>query len=157
MLGKETIKRELVCLDLEASTPNEVFEKMGARFLELGYVSEGYLASIEEREANYPTALPVEPYPIAIPHTEAAAILHPFIAPVRLAKTIPWGNMADPDEKLDVKLVFMLGFRDPGAHIELLQILMYNFQDPDWVNTLYEAKTEEEYFDAVMRMEWTHD
>ncbi len=157
MLGKETMKRELVCLDLEAATPDEVFEKMGARFLDLGYVNEGYLPSIKAREAQYPTALPVEPYPIAIPHTEADAILHPFIAPVRLAKTIAWGNMGDPDEKLDVKLVFMLGFRDPGAHIELLQILMHNFQQQAWVDSLYAAKTEDEYFDAVMQMEWTHD
>ena len=51
----------------------------------------------------------------------------------------------------------MLGFRDPGAHIELLQILMHNFQQQAWVDSLYAAKTEDEYFDAVMQMEWTHD
>ena len=66
---------------------------MGARFRKLGYVNDTYLPSIKKREAQYPTALPVEPYPIAIPHTEATAIIHPFIAPVRLRESVKWGDM----------------------------------------------------------------
>jgi PTS system galactitol-specific IIA component len=65
--------------------------------------------------------------------------------------------MSDPDNKFNVKLVCMLGFKDPGEHIELLQILMYNFQKPEWVNPLFEAKTEDEFYDAFVKMEWTHD
>ncbi|MDD5799153.1 MAG: PTS sugar transporter subunit IIA [Coriobacteriales bacterium] len=157
MLGKETIKRNLTRIDVSASSCNELFEKMNQVFLDGGYVNEKYLPTIEERESKYPTALPVEPDPIAIPHTEADAIITPFIAPVRLATTIPWGDMSDPTNTLQVKLVFMLGFNEPGAHIELLQILMHNFSRPDWVNTLYSAKTEDEFYQAVMDMDWSHD
>ena len=149
MLGKETIKRDLTVLDLEAGSCDEVFEKMNHMFLDKGFVNEKYLPTICEREHKYPTALPVEPDPIAIPHTEADAIITPFIAPVRLKSTIPWGDMSDPNHKLDVKLVFLLGFNEPGAHIELLQILMHNFSRPEWVKSLYQAETEDEYYDAV--------
>lgn len=157
MLGKEVIMKELAEVDLEASTPFEVFEIMGKRFLEKGYVNETYLPSITERENNYPTALPVEPYPIAIPHTEGEAIVKPFIAPVRLKTPIPWGDMSDPDNKLDVKLAFMLGFNEPGAHIILLQILMHNFQRQDWVDALLKAPTADAFYDTVMDMEWVYD
>jgi PTS system galactitol-specific IIA component len=98
-----------------------------------------------------------EPYPIAIPHTEGDAIVVPFIAPVRLKNTIAWGNMGDPDEKLNVKLAFMLGFNEPGAHIELLQILMHNFQRKEWVDALLKAPTADEFYDVVMQMEWIID
>ena len=65
--------------------------------------------------------------------------------------------MSDPDNKLQVKLAFMLGFNEPGAHIELLQILMHNFQRGDWVEKLFSAPSEDEFYDVVMQMEWTHD
>lgn len=157
MLGKEVIMRELTVLELDASEPNEVFEYMAPRLRELGYVNDSYLDSIKKRETKYATALPTEPYPIAIPHTEADTIIRPFIAPVRLKKTIPWGDMSDPDNKLDVKLAFMLGFKEPGAHIELLHILMHNFQRGEWVGALYSAATVDEFYDTVMQMEWWHD
>ena len=87
----------------------------------------------------------------------ADAILKPFIAPVRLKNTVEWGDMSDPDNKFDVKLVCMLGFKDPGEHIELLQILMHNFQKSEWVNPLFSAKTEDEFFEAFNSMEWAHE
>ena len=157
MLGKEIIMRDLTALDLDVKSCEQVFDIMGARFLEKGYVNERYLPTIKEREAQYPTALPVEPYPIAIPHTMADAILKPFIAPVRLKNTVKWGDMSDPDNKFDVKLVCMLGFKDPGEHIELLQILMHNFQKSEWANPLFSAKTEDEFFEAFNSMEWAHE
>jgi len=154
VLGKETIMRELTAIDLDVESYEQVFDTMGARFRKLGYVNDTYLPSIKKREAQYPTALPVEPYPIAIPHTEATAIIHPFIAPVRLRESVKWGDMSNPDNMFDVRLVFMLGFKDPGEHIELLQILMYNFQKPEWVDGLFAATTEDELYDAVISMEW---
>jgi PTS system galactitol-specific IIA component len=157
MLGKEIIMRELAEIDLDVDNYEQVFDIMGARFLERGYVNEKYLPTIKEREAEYPTALPVDPYPIAIPHTMAKAIIKPFIAPVRLLHTVPWGDMSDPENRFDVKLVVMLGFKDPGEHIELLQILMHNFQKSEWVNPLFEAKTVDEFYNAFIKMEWTHD
>lgn len=154
MLGKETVKRELVLLDLEARNCDDVFEKMNERLLGMGYVSEKYLPSIRAREAQYPTALPTKPDSIAIPHTEADAIIKPFIAPVRLKSVIPWRDMSDPSHDLNVKLVFFLGFNEAGAHIELLQILMNNFSCSGWIETLYKAGTEKEFYDAVVAMEW---
>jgi PTS system galactitol-specific IIA component len=157
MLGKEIIARELATVDLDASNCNEVFDLMGARFKGLGYVNEKYLPTIKAREAKYPTALLVEPHPIAIPHTEADAIIKPFIAPVRLKEPIAWGDMSDPRKSLEVRLVFMLGFKEPKSHIELLQILIHNFQQQHWVSRLYEAKTADDFYQVAIDMDWRHD
>lgn len=155
MLGKEIIMRDLTVLDLEAKSWQDVLISMNERLCEQGYVNNTYLETILKREAEYPTALPVEPYPIAIPHTETGAIERPFIAPIRLRTPVAWGDMSDPEHTFDVRLVFCLGFRDAGAHIELLQILVHNFQRPDWVEALFSAQSEDEFYDVVAGMEWT--
>ncbi len=157
MLGKEVILRDLARVDLAADSTEEIFDLMERDFRKLGLVKDTYLSSIKKREAEYPTALPTEPYPIAIPHTMASEIIEPFIAPLRLKEPVPWGEMSDPSIKHPVKFVFMLGFRDPGDHIELLQILMYNFQKEEWMQKLVKASTADEFYEAVMEMEWTHD
>lgn len=157
MLGKEIIMKELAVLDLEAASPIEVFEKMAPRFEALGYVKPTYLESIKQRESEYPTALPTEPTPVAIPHTMAEHIIKPFVAPIRLKNPVPWGEMSDPDTIHEVKFAFMLGFKDPGEHIELLQILIYNFQKEEWIDRLLAAKDLDEFYDVVMELEWTHD
>ena len=157
MLGKEIIMKELTVLDLDASTPEAVFEAMAPKFVELGYAKETYLESIKKREAEYPTALPMEPYPIAIPHTAAEHILKPFVAPVRLKSPVTWGEMSNPDETHDVKFAFMLGFKDPGEHVDLLQILMFNFQKGEWIDRMAAAKTVDEFYDIVMELEWRYE
>lgn len=157
MLGKEIIMQELTVIDLDVNNYVQVFEIMGNLFYKKRYVNDTYLPSIKERELKYPTALPVKPCPVAIPHTEPSSIIKPFIAPVRLKKSVPWGDMSDPENKFDVKLVCLLGFKEPGEHIELLQILMYNFQKYEWINSLFKAKTTDEFYKAFLAMEWRHD
>ena len=117
-------------------------------------MNDQYLPTIKQREAEYPTALPVDPYPIAIPHTMATAIIKPFIAPVRL-HTVPWGTCPTRTTSSTSSWSACLASRIQGEHIELLQILMHNFQKPEWVNPLFAAKTVDEFYDAFVKMEWT--
>ena len=73
---------------------------------------------------------------------------------------IKWCEMANNDVQHDVKFIFMLGFLgghdDPNAgneHVELLQVLVTNFQKPEVMDKLVNAKTEDEYMEAVLSME----
>ena len=59
-----------------------------------------------------------------------------------------------------MKFIFMLGFLgghdDPNGaneHVELLQILVTNFQKPELMDELVNAETEDEYMEAVLSME----
>ena len=93
MANRDTIYKELIQLDWEVKDQNEFFDKMTDKLLELGYVKDTFRDAIKTREANYPTALPVEPYPVAIPHSDPENIIKPFIACTRLKDTIKWQTM----------------------------------------------------------------
>ena len=76
-------------------------------------------------------------------------ILEQFIAPVRLKNPIDWCEMANNDSILKVKIVFLLGFKREDGHVELLQVLLENFQDQTIMESLLNAKTKEEYLEIV--------
>ena len=149
MVDKSMIRDELCEFDLDVKNTQEFFEYMSNKALKLGYVTENFLPAIIEREKNYPTALPVEPYPVAIPHSDPVNILEQFIAPVRLKNPIDWCEMANNDSILKVKIVFLLGFKREDGHVELLQVLLENFQDQTIMESLLNAKTKEEYLEIV--------
>ena len=52
-----------------------------------------------------------------------------------------------------MKFIFMLGFKRSDEHVELLQILVANFQDESLMERLMDAKTKEEYMEAILSME----
>jgi len=141
--------RDLVQLDLEAADQTEVFKRLADILFKKGFVKETYLDSLKVREERYPTALPIKPYPVAIPHTDISQIIRPFIAPVRLKEAVEWREMANNDEVHQVRFVFMLGFLKSDEHIDLLQILVENFQNEELMEHLNNAKTADEYFELV--------
>lgn len=152
-MKRDMLFRELVQLDLKAENRTEVFEQMAAILYKQGFVKDTYLESLKVREEKYPTALPVEPYPVAIPHTNIEHIIRPFIAPVRLEKEIEWQEMANNDAIHQVRFIFMLGFLKSDEHVDLLQILVENFQNTELMEQLKAAKTADEYFELVCSMQ----
>ena len=151
-MKKDMLFRELVQLDWEAADQAEVFERIGDILFKNGFVKDTYLESLKAREANYPTALPIEPYPVAIPHTDTGHIIRPFIAPIRLKKPVEWREMANNDVIHPVRFIFMLGFLKSDEHVELLQVLVENFQNVELMEHLNNAETAEEYFRLVCKM-----
>ena len=103
--------------------------------------------------------LPVEPYPVAI-LIQTREYHQTIYRMYKIKDTIKWCEMANNDVQHDVKFIFMLGFLgghdDPNAgneHVELLQVLVTNFQKPEVMDRLVNAKTEDEYMEAVLSME----
>lgn len=70
MMNGTLICDELCELDLAVDSTEEFFNVMSEKAKLLGYVTESFLPAIKKREQEYPTALPVEPYPVAIPHSD---------------------------------------------------------------------------------------
>lgn len=144
---------DLCELDLDVSSSDELFEYISDKAMKLGYVTENFLSAIKKRELQYPTALPVQPYPVAIPHSDPINIVKQFIAPIRLKKEVDWCEMANNDSILNVRIVFLLGFKREEGHVELLQILIENFQNEDTMKRLLEAKTKEAFLSVVKNMD----
>ena len=159
-MNRDIIYKELVQLDLEAESTDEVFSILAEKLEKAGYIRSGFLEAIKEREKNYPTALPIEPYPVAIPHTDPKCIVKPFVACVRLKHPIPWREMAANEIIHQVKFAFMLGFQEADAgesHIELLQILVNNLQKVELMEKLHHANTVEEYWKLIISMDGLED
>ena len=144
---------ELCELDLDVRSTDEFFEVMSKKAVDLGYVTEQFLSAIKKREQDYPTALPVKPYPVAIPHSDPINIVKQFIAPVRLKNAISWCEMANNDSILSVQIVFLLGFKREEGHVEILQLLLQIFQNEDTMESLLKAATKEEFLEIVKQME----
>lgn len=88
----DIVYKDLIQLDLDVRNTDELFEVMAGRLMELGYVTGDFLESIKEREKEYPTALPIEPYAVAIPHTDPGCIKNAFIACIRLKERFHGGR-----------------------------------------------------------------
>lgn len=144
---------ELCELDLDVKNTDEFFEYMSTKAEKLGYVTENFLTAIKKREAEYPTALPVQPHPVAIPHSDPINIVKQFIAPVRLKNPIDWCEMANNDNILKVKIAFLLGFKREEGHVEILQVLLQNFQNEKIMEDLLSTKSKENFLDIVKHME----
>ncbi|AMD87373.1 PTS sugar transporter subunit IIA [Actinomyces radicidentis] len=151
-MQKDLLKRDLIQLDWNVEDQEDFFNRMVEKLRASGYVEDTFLDAIKAREEIYPTALPTQPEAIAIPHSDAIHVIEPFIASTRLAKPVLWHEMANNDETHPVRFIFMLGFKKEDGHVELLQILLENFQDPSFMERLDQARTENEYFDALITM-----
>ncbi|MGL5437457.1 MAG: PTS sugar transporter subunit IIA [Lachnospiraceae bacterium] len=151
-MKKDMLFRELVQLDREAADQTEVFTEIADVLFKHGFVKDTYLEALKTREEKYPTALPIEPYPVAIPHTDTIHINRPFIAPVRLKQPVEWREMANNDAVHQIRFIFMLGFLKSDEHVELLQVLVENFQNKELMEQLEQAETADEYFELVCGM-----
>lgn len=128
--------KELIFLDHSFKNSDEFFDFIFPHLLSQHHVKETFLTSIKARERLYPTALPTQPYVVALPHTDVEHIIKPFISFVRLKETAAWHEMANNDQILAVKFIFLLGFIDKDGHINLLQTLINKMSDPTFMEHL---------------------
>lgn len=156
-MNNDMITSELIVLDMESDNRTDFFKKMTVLLLEKGYVKESFGDAICKREYEFPTALPISPESVAIPHTDPKHIVKPFIAPVRLAHTVKWCEMGANDIEHDVRFVFVLGIKKPEEQIELLQLLVDNVQNEELMNRLGKADSVEAYMDALKGMKGFND
>lgn len=149
----DMIYEELIQLDWDVENQEQFFERIFKKLLEKGFVKETFLEAIKEREKNYPTALNIEPYPIAIPHVDPEHIIKPFIAVTRLKNPIKWCEIATSDVEREVKFIFLLGFLKSNEHIVLLQTLLENCQKENIMEQLTNIDTIEECRKIIIDME----
>lgn len=151
MLDLKLLDRDLVMLNLEANTQTEALEKLAARLFEVGYVKETYAKAILEREKVFPTGLPTEGYGVAIPHTDVEHVIKPAIALGILQKPVKFNLMGDldPNNQVDVQILFMLAIKEPHMQLKLLQDIMEIIQDSELLNKMVKAEDVETLIQAT--------
>lgn len=146
------IDSSFILLDLEATDSEMVIHKLSERMYEAGAVDAGYAAATITREQAHPTGLPTRPFCIAFPHADAQGVLQSSLAVASLKHAVSFQNMADPDEALDVEIVFLLANRDPEEQVQTLRRLALIFGEPEKLTALRSIEDAQEAADWL-RME----
>ena len=131
----------LIAYDLEARDAKEVINSLADRLHAQNLVAAQYGAQTWAREVSHPTGLPTKPFCIAFPHADADGVNQSALAVAVLRQPVTFQNMADPDEGLDVRLVFMLANRNPEEQIETLRNLAVLFGQPEKLIELRDQTT----------------
>ncbi|WP_286680368.1 PTS sugar transporter subunit IIA [Tepidanaerobacter sp. EBM-49] len=139
------IDPSLIMLNVEATEKEEVITLMAKKLISEGYVKSSYLNAILQREKEYPTGLPTNGVGVAIPHTDIEHVIKPGIAVATLKKPVRFNVMGNPDEEVDVKLIFMLAITDPNTQINLLKKLVDIFQKKRFLIKLISIENKEEF------------
>jgi len=66
-----------------------------------------------------------------------------------LRNPVKFNVMGNPDEQVDVKLIFMLAIKDPNVQISILKKLVSIFQEEQLLVKLIDIKNEEEFADIL--------
>lgn len=141
MEWKKFLDDRVVKIDLECKDKFEVLEKVAEMLLSSGYVKESFIQGVIDREKIFPTGLPTGDYCVAIPHTDVIHVNTPMIAVATLKEAVEFNIMGGGEEdKVKVKIVFMLAMKDGNAQLALLQSLMDVIQDSELLRTIYETK-----------------
>lgn len=145
------LNEELILIHLEAENREEVLKALAKLLISSGYVKESFLEAILEREKVFPTGLPTEGVGVAIPHADIIHVVKPAIAIGVLKKPVKFLIMGNPEEEVDVKLVFMLAINEPTMQINLLKNLVFLFQDKKLLHQLSETKNKKELISILSR------
>ena len=121
----------LIAFDLQVKEAREVIDLLADSMHAQGLVAADYGAQTWAREMDHPTGLPTTPFCIAFPHADAEGVNRSALGVAVMHQPVKFQNMADPDEGLDVMIVFMLANRDPEEQIQTLRSLALLFGQPE--------------------------
>lgn len=135
------IDPNLVEIGISAKKKEEVLEKLAERLTSNGYVKDKYLEAILERERLFPTGLLTADLGVAIPHADSQYVIKPGIAIGVLKEPVKFNVMGNPDEEVEVRIVFMLSIKNPSQQINLLKKLVSVFENKHLLKNL--SKTQD--------------
>ena len=121
----------LIAFDLQAKDAREVIDLLAGKMHEQGLVVADYGTKTWTRETVHPTGLPTKPFCIAFPHADVDGVDRSALGVAILHEPVTFRNMADPDEGLDVMIVFMLANSNPEEQIQTLRNLAVLFGQPE--------------------------
>lgn len=134
-----------IVLGVEAESDQAVIRLLADRLEKLGYVHPSFVGAVLAREAVLPTGLPLGgDNNVAVPHTDPEHVIRPGLALATLVKAVSFSNMEDPDEKLAVRVVFLMALNDKDKQIEMLQEIAATIQSPQSIAALVNARSVED-------------
>ncbi|MFF2449429.1 PTS sugar transporter subunit IIA [Neobacillus sp. NPDC058068] len=133
---KQYLYDDLVFLDKEYKDYEDLLSDIMNTLVSKHYVEREFEGALLEREKEFPTGLQLDGYAVAIPHGGSQYVLKDFISLVTLKNPIRMNRMDNPEEALEVDILFMIGFSKSETHLQCLKQLMGLIQDPKVIEDL---------------------
>ena len=152
----ELLNREMIFPNMEAKDFEDVLRQLGGEATKAGYAKATYADALVEREKEYPTALDVEGFGVAIPHTPVDHVLDTVIPVATLKEPIEFIQMGSDDETIGVRVIFMLTLAGkPGehGHLDQLQRVLAIIQDTALLEKLQSANNADEIMNLIKEKE----
>ncbi|WP_199883796.1 PTS sugar transporter subunit IIA [Anaerosinus massiliensis] len=138
---------KIVVIEDCAANWNEAITKTAQALYKKGYVKCIFGEKCIEREKIFPTGLNTE-VPIAIPHTDSEFVNESSICFLRLIKPVPFRNMEDPSEYIEIQYVLNLAIRDGKEQLPMLAKVIETFKNPKFLDEL--AKKDTDSFEKLV-------
>ncbi|MDC7227277.1 MAG: PTS sugar transporter subunit IIA [Spirochaetales bacterium] len=146
---EDILKTDCILCNVDASDKETALKIMAEKLYSLGYVKESYIQAIQDREANYPSGLPMEDLKIAIPHTDADHVNQSIICFARLPENVEFSVMGAPEEKIPVRLISMFALKEKKKIGDLLETLITTYQDNEVLKALLDAENETQIYNIL--------
>lgn len=149
---KHLVSKDYIFYNKSYTNNHELFEDIGQKLEQDGYVKNTYIQALKDREKKFPTGL-VTPYVnIAIPHTDASHVLNPTISVITLKEPIKFETMGGNEgDYIHVKIILLLAINDPKNHLDVLQKLIFMLSSPEMENLL-NAKSIDEIYNIMINI-----
>lgn len=133
------IDEKYIYMDLDVSSKEDIFEKLGTKLINDGVVKSTFIEALIERENDYPTGLPL-PIGVAIPHTDATHVNEDQLVIATLSNPVKFVEMGTEEDEIDVELVIMIVMSDGKNHLEILQNIISTVQNEEIVKQVIGQK-----------------
>lgn len=133
---KELICPKMILCNMDAEDSRDALRQLAGHLKKEGYVEDGYLDMLLERERKFPTGLCTKPFAVALPHTEPDHVIKPCIAVVKLKKTVDFHEMVNDQNTVAVRFIFNLVLQKTEQQLELLQKIISIFSDKEAMELL---------------------
>lgn len=141
MSEKALIHENIIALDMQADNKENAIKQLGQLLVDNEYINPSYIDGVLEREEKFPTGLVLANAGIAIPHASPNNnVMKNGIAAARLVNSVKFHSMEDPEQQVDVNMIFILALANSNEHLEVLKNLFVAFQNEDLVKALEASK-----------------
>ena len=144
-----SLKKELVWLDIDYSSKENLFQEVGKKLYEMGYVKDSFANALSEREKNFPTGLATEPFQVAIPHTDSIHVEKEAIACIRLLNPIKFRDVGDDENEVDAEFVFVLCILEPEKQVDILKALVDTLSSEEIMRSIKTSENPDKVYEIL--------
>lgn len=150
------INEDLIYANINYSSKEDFFKYAHSNLYNLGYVTEEFNEKILQREVDFPTAINMGNYGVAIPHTDSKYVRKEFISVYTFKQPLILKAMENKKEDVYVRVAFILGFSESHNSLGTLKELMNLIRNESSLEAMINVSSSREVLDIINNkcLEW---